>query len=186
MILSVILEYLQIRSVALHNSVRICHVKVYRGIPRMLSREQQRGKGQVMCKEYSQTSDGKQETSQAFCQMTFYKNLVFFFYWVQSHVHKVPFKCLTHFIQAKQTPTACTAKLKHLLKEDITERIEASERVSSILIFGKPDKSIRRCVDLQGPNQAIVIESYSLPHTEKLTNSLQGATYFSKLDLASA
>lgn len=30
-----------------------------------------------------------------------------FFYWVQSHVHKVPFKCLTHFIQAKQTPTAC-------------------------------------------------------------------------------
>lgn len=50
----------------------------------------------------------------------------------------------------------------------------------------KKGGGIRLCVDIKGPKKAVIADSFPLPHTEELMNSLVGATMFSKLDLASA
>ncbi|XP_077535352.1 uncharacterized protein LOC144147123 [Haemaphysalis longicornis] len=50
----------------------------------------------------------------------------------------------------------------------------------------KKDGSIRICVDLREDNKAVVVDSFPLPHTEELLHALNGARYFSRLDLASA
>lgn len=42
------------------------------------------------------------------------------------------------------------------------------------------------CVDLREPNEAVVVDSHPLPHTEELFAELRGATVFSTIDLASA
>lgn len=60
------------------------------------------------------------------------------------------------------------------------------EWVSPIVVVHKQNGAIRTCVDLRAPNQAIVIDYFPLPHTEDLLQSLQGAKWFSKLDLTSA
>lgn len=75
------------------------------------------------------------------------------------------------------------ARLEH---EDIIERVDASEWVSPLVVVKKKDGSLRLCVDLREPNKAIVVDGYPLPHTEELLQLLAGATWFSKLDLASA
>lgn len=55
-----------------------------------------------------------------------------------------------------------------------------------MVVVRKKDDSIRQCVDLRESNEAIVVDSFPLPHTEKLLHSFNEARYFSKLDLASA
>ncbi|XP_037521693.1 uncharacterized protein LOC119398948 [Rhipicephalus sanguineus] len=77
-------------------------------------------------------------------------------------------------------------QLQRLLSDDVIERANASEWISPIVVVRKKDDSIRLCVDLREPNKAIVVDSFPLPHTEELLHSLNGARYFSKLDLASA
>lgn len=47
------------------------------------------------------------------------------------------------------------------------------------------DGGIRLGVDIRGLNEAVITDSFPLPHTEELLNSLINATMFSKLDLAS-
>ncbi len=42
------------------------------------------------------------------------------------------------------------------------------------------------CVDLRGPNKAVIVDSYPLPHMEEMMTLLQGATVFSTIDLESA
>lgn len=69
--------------------------------------------------------------------------------------------------------------------QGIIEEVDTAEWVSPILVVNKPNKTIRTCVDLRGPIQAVVIDSFPLPHIEELLNSMQRASLFSKLDLAS-
>ncbi|XP_064463889.1 uncharacterized protein K02A2.6-like [Ornithodoros turicata] len=77
-------------------------------------------------------------------------------------------------------------ELNKLESEGIIERVDASPWVSPIVVVQKPDGNIRLCVDLREPNKAIVADAYPLPTVEELLNSLSGANYFAKLDLASA
>ncbi|XP_049271184.1 uncharacterized protein K02A2.6-like [Rhipicephalus sanguineus] len=77
-------------------------------------------------------------------------------------------------------------QLQRLLSDDVIERANAFEWISAIVVVRKKDDSIRLCVDLREPNKAIVVDSFPLPYTEELLHSLNGARYFSKLDLASA
>lgn len=77
-------------------------------------------------------------------------------------------------------------EIEKLLQADVIERMSASEWVSPIVVFREPDGSIRMCIDLREPNQAVVIDSFPLPHIEEILQLLQRATHFSKLDLASA
>ncbi|XP_075739522.1 uncharacterized protein LOC142784984 [Rhipicephalus microplus] len=77
-------------------------------------------------------------------------------------------------------------QLQTLLSADIIERIDASEWVSPIVAVQKEDGSIRLFVDLREPNKAIVVDNFSLPHTEELLHASNGARHFSNLDLASA
>nr|XP_054917172.1 uncharacterized protein K02A2.6-like [Dermacentor andersoni]XP_054921513.1 uncharacterized protein K02A2.6-like isoform X1 [Dermacentor andersoni] len=79
-----------------------------------------------------------------------------------------------------------TNELRRLEDCDVIERVEASEWVSPLVVVRKKDGAIRLCVDLREPNKAIVIDGYPLPHVEELLQMFHGATYFSKLDLASA
>ncbi len=39
------------------------------------------------------------------------------------------------------------------------------------------------CVDLRGPNKAVIVDSYPLPHMEEMMTLLQGATVFSTINL---
>lgn len=77
-------------------------------------------------------------------------------------------------------------ELRWLETEDILERVEASEWVCPIVVVHKEDGEIRLCVDLQEVNEAIIIDTFPLPHTEELLNAMCGAQYFSRLNLASA
>ncbi|XP_064464259.1 uncharacterized protein LOC135375498 [Ornithodoros turicata] len=81
---------------------------------------------------------------------------------------------------------AVTEELRRLEKEDILERVEASEWVSPIVVIPKKDGKIRLCVDLREVNKAIIPDLFPLPHTEELLNALAGAQYFSRIDLRSA
>lgn len=54
-----------------------------------------------------------------------------------------------------------------------------------ILFVHKKDSTLRMCVDYRGLNAITIKNSYPLPHTDDLFNRLQGAKYFSKIDLRS-
>jgi len=81
---------------------------------------------------------------------------------------------------------AVSDELKHLLEQDIIERVDASPWVSPIVVTQKKGGGIRMCIDLREPNKAIVVDSHPLPHIEELLAELRGATVFSTIDLASA
>lgn len=53
------------------------------------------------------------------------------------------------------------------------------------IVVRKKDGGIRLCIDLREPNQAVIADSFPLPHTKELLNSLVGAAIFTILDLAS-
>lgn len=111
---------------------------------------------------------------------------------VHNHTHTVKVRYNVPPVQSKlrRLPItlrdAVSEEIFRLEHQGIIERVNASEWVSPIVVVRKQDGSIRLCVDLRAPNQAIIIDSFPLPHIEELLNSLQGASHFSKLDLASA
>lgn len=45
----------------------------------------------------------------------------------------------------------------------------------------KENEGICMCVDLRGPNKAVIVHSYPLPHMEEMMTLLQGATFFSTI-----
>ena len=72
-------------------------------------------------------------------------------------------------------------------KHDLIEKVEGpTPWVSPILTVPKDSGDIRICVDMRAPNQAIKRTRHITPTIEDLTNALNGATVFSKLDLNSA
>ncbi|XP_041360993.1 uncharacterized protein K02A2.6-like [Gigantopelta aegis] len=81
---------------------------------------------------------------------------------------------------------AVSAELKKLENSDIIERIDASEWISPIVVAWKKDGSVRVCVDLRKPNEAIIEDRYPLPNIDEMISEMHGATHFSKLDLKSA
>ena len=76
------------------------------------------------------------------------------------------------------------------LKKQIQEyldsgRLRPSESPwgTNVIFAKKKDGSLRFCVDYRGLNDATVRNSYPLPHTDDLFDRLQGARYYSKIDL---
>lgn len=79
--------------------------------------------------------------------------------------------------------------LKRLEDSDIIEHTSGpTPWVSPIVVFPKPNNpdKIRLCVDMRMPNQAIQREHHPQPVIDDLITDLNGAKYFSKLDLSSA
>lgn len=81
--------------------------------------------------------------------------------------------------------SAVSKELDHLLKEGVIEKIDASPWVSPIVVTQKKTGGIRLCVNLREPNNAIITDSYPLPHMDELLSLLSGATLFSTIDLQS-
>ena len=52
-----------------------------------------------------------------------------------------------------------------------------------VLFVKKKDGTLRLCIDYRGLNQITVKNKYPLPLIEELFEQLQGASFFSKLDL---
>lgn len=79
-----------------------------------------------------------------------------------------------------------SAELDRLLKAGIIEWVDASAWVSPIVVTAKKSGGIRMCADLREPTNAVVTNSYPLPHIDELLASLLGAKVFSTIDIANA
>ena len=79
-------------------------------------------------------------------------------------------------------------EIQKLLDEDIIEKVQGDPTpwVSPIVVVPKKDsESVRICVDMRKPNQAILRERHQMSTVEELTSDLNGAKVFSKIDLTS-
>lgn len=54
-----------------------------------------------------------------------------------------------------------------------------------MLFVRKKDGSLRLCIDYRGLNKVTIKNKYPLPHIDELLDQLEGATWFTKIDLAS-
>ena len=84
-----------------------------------------------------------------------------------------------------------TDELKEL-KEQLQElqekgyiRPSSSPWGSPILFVRKKDASLRMCIDYRSLNEVTIKNKYPLPRVDDLFDQLQGAKYFSKIDLRS-
>ena len=79
--------------------------------------------------------------------------------------------------------------LNKLLEDDIIERVPENEPtpwVSPIVAIPQKDNSIRLCTDMRKPNEAIKRTRFPIPTIKDLDILLNGASYFSKLDVRQA
>ena len=93
--------------------------------------------------------------------------------------HKIPFTMRDKLSQ----------ELHRLESLDIIESVTGpTSWVSPVACFPKPNNpdQIRLCIDMRIPNKAILRERHPSPTTEDLIEKLNGAAYFSKLDLSSS
>ncbi|KAL1217934.1 RNA-directed DNA polymerase-like protein [Cardamine amara subsp. amara] len=80
------------------------------------------------------------------------------------------------------------AELKKQLEELLSKgfiRPSTSPWGAPVLFVKKKDGSFRLCIDYRGLNRVTVKNRYPLPRIDELLDQLRGATWFSKIDLAS-
>lgn len=78
-------------------------------------------------------------------------------------------------------------KLAELLSRDIIEKVmEPSRWVSPLVVVQKDSGDIRLCIDLRQLNKAVIRETHPLPTMEDVRWRLNGAVYFSRLDIKDA
>ena len=80
-------------------------------------------------------------------------------------------------------------ELKNLESQDIIEKVPESEHtdwVSPIVVVPKKEGKIRICVDMRAANTAVKRIRHPIPTVKDIALELNGAKYFSKLDLAQA
>ncbi|XP_019059144.1 PREDICTED: uncharacterized protein LOC109117062 [Tarenaya hassleriana] len=80
------------------------------------------------------------------------------------------------------------AELKNQLVELIGKgfiRPSTSSWGAPVLFVKKKDGSMRLCIDYRGLNQVTIKNKYPLPIIDELYDQLQGASWFSKIDLRS-
>ncbi|XP_058987406.1 uncharacterized protein K02A2.6-like [Musca domestica] len=79
------------------------------------------------------------------------------------------------------------AKLNEALALDIIEPvIGPSAWISPVVVVFKENGDIRLCIDMRRANTAILRENYPLPTFDSFMTRLQGAKFFSRLDLKNA
>ena len=78
---------------------------------------------------------------------------------------------------------AVDEEIDRLIEMDII-RPSKSPWSSCIVSVIKPDKSVRLCLDVRAVNARSVHDSFPLPRINQCLDSLQGAEYFSTLDLS--
>ena len=78
------------------------------------------------------------------------------------------------------------------LKEQLQELLDKGFIRLSISLWGAPllfvrkkDGTLRMCIDYRQINQVTIKIKYPLPRIDELFDQLQGAIYFSKIDLRS-
>lgn len=78
------------------------------------------------------------------------------------------------------------------VRQNLREMLEAgairkssSPYCSNVVLCRKADGSLRFCIDLRKLNNRTIKDAYTLPRIEDTLDRLDGATYFSKLDLKS-
>ncbi|XP_056850592.1 uncharacterized protein LOC108827423 [Raphanus sativus] len=80
------------------------------------------------------------------------------------------------------------AELKKQLEELLDKgliRPSTSPWGAPVLFVKKKDGSLRLCIDYRGLNKVTIKNKYPLPRIDELLDQLQGASWFSKIDLAS-
>lgn len=84
---------------------------------------------------------------------------------------------------------AVQQRLEEQVSAGIIERVTDSMDVafcSSMLVVPKGNDDFRLVIDLRGPNRYILRSPYTMPTLEKILVQLQGAQWFSTIDLQSA
>ena len=79
--------------------------------------------------------------------------------------------------------------IKERIRDEIIEPVpenSSSQWVSPIVVLPKKDNSVRLCVDMLMPKKAIKRVRYPIPTINDINVILNGARYFSKLDLNQA
>ena len=82
-----------------------------------------------------------------------------------------------------------TSAITELETQDIIEKVPESEAtpwVSPIVAIPNKDGQVRICVDMRLPNEAIRRVRHPIPTVSDVSLALNGAKYFSKLDLSQA
>ena len=77
-----------------------------------------------------------------------------------------------------------SSQLQDLLDKQFI-RPSSSPWGAPILFIKKKDGSFRMCIDYRELNKLTIKNRYPLPRIDDLFDQLQGATYFSKIDLRS-
>jgi hypothetical protein len=79
-------------------------------------------------------------------------------------------------------------ELKKLEEQDIVEKVanQPTPWISPIVVTPKKDGGIRLCVDMREANQAIEREIHTMPTLQDFKAEVNGAKFFSKIDLNQA
>ena len=79
--------------------------------------------------------------------------------------------------------------LKNLVDELVQAglfRPSMSPWISPVVLVKKKDGSLRMCIDFKRLNKVTKKDPYQLPRVDALTDSMQGCSYFSSIDVLSA
>ena len=78
-------------------------------------------------------------------------------------------------------------ELDRLFELDFIEKVEGpAEWISNMVVAPKKDGSIRLCLDARAVNTAIKRQIYPIPTLESIIDDLNGAQYFSKIEIKHA
>jgi len=80
-------------------------------------------------------------------------------------------------------------ELKKLEAQDIIEKVPETEQtdwVSPTVVVPKKENTIRICVDMRAANTTITRIRHPIPTVKDMSHALNGAQYFTKLDMAQA
>ena len=89
----------------------------------------------------------------------------------------------------RRIPPAMVEEVRQHLKEMLdlgVIRESESPYCSNVVLVRKKDNSLHFCIDLRRLNNITVKDAYAFPRIEETFDSLQGATWFSTLDLKSS
>ena len=115
---------------------------------------------------------------------------------IPDHTHARGFTCDIELVAGAHPVSIRQYRLTPLEKEELLKRVDdyvskgwiepsSSSWSSSVLFVPKPGGKLRFCVDFRALNQRTVVDAGNIPHQSELIDSLQGASIFSALDLAS-